>query len=258
MKRFCAGMLMICLSLSIYSVSIVAMETEDSIRISSDEMQVVQNTSQDIIVKLYGGYFMDDFNEEKRIGDIINNDDLHILYMIIGRRGHISYKHNYHGEIVKISSSMLRSDWTDFHQYAISTGMVFDNSFEVNQVYCLNGEPSHDGVYIYYSTNKGDYVLFKEYLDSDEEYLFPLEDFYRFAKVVYEDRYLNRYKDGGGRPVNELFDMNQYTFHPRYRNIWIVYVGIALVAVAAVGVFTYLMIQRKKKNHSAKAGGASQ
>lgn len=245
MKHFCVTSLTIFVLLMLFIIPAMAIEREDSVMLNSSEKELVQNTSKDTIVKLYSGSFMKGFSLQQSMDDIIK--DKNILYMIISGKDNIIYKNYSKGEIIEVNPSMLISDWKEFYLYAVSPNLVFESSVEIYNIYCLNGEPSHDGVYICYSTNKGDYVLYKEYLASESEYLFPLEDFYAFAKTVYEDRLLHKDSDGGGTPIDELFDLNKYLFTPQNNMAWMFWIGASIALALVSGGITCIIIKKRNK-----------
>lgn len=166
----------------------VAADSTDSLHLNSEEESQLNVSSDDTVVKLFCGSFMKDFSTQEDITNIVEKSE--IMYLIVKSSGEIVYKNYYDGEIVELNPLNRVSDWSNFYTYAVSSNTVFDSSVKVNEVYCLNGESSHDGVYIYYDTDHGKYVLFKEYLSADESYLFPISDFYEFSEAVHNDRLL--------------------------------------------------------------------
>ena len=231
--------------LTLFTILVSAEDNYDSVNIDSEELSLMKDSSDDTVVKLYGGMFMPDFAEKKKIEDIIN-DDTSIDYMVISKDGNITYKNYRNGKINIINPANGISDWSEFYKYAISPEKVFGYSTEIYNIYCLDGEPSHDGVYIYYFTDKGEYVLYKEYLSADKEYLIPIADFYDISKAVHEERLKFKFSEGGGLPIDELLDMKPYIFRD---NTYIYFVMpiliIAIVIGGVIGIIVY-----KKKNAS--------
>lgn len=227
----------------------VAAEINDSLHLSSEEESRLDLSPGDTVITLFGNNFMKAFSDQEDIVTMVERsvERSTITYMIVPMLGEAIYKKPYKGEITKLNPATGISDWSDFYTYAVSPNKVFGSSVKVNKVYCLDGDRSCDGVYIYYDTDIGEYVLFKEFLSYDEAYLFPLSDFYEFAKAVYDERLL--YKDmdgGGGAPIEELFDVENYLFKPKstFNGIPI---GLTIGAVIIVGGVLCLSYHRKVK-----------
>ena len=75
---------------------------------------------------------------------------------------------------------------------------------ELENIYYLSGESSMMGTAIYYRTSVGDYVYYKEML-------FPVKDFCKYQKAIY-DKYAE-YPDEngfGGADVSGVIDLSQY------------------------------------------------
>ena len=148
------------------------------------------------------------------------------------------------------------SDWSEFYKYAVYPERVFGAFTEVYNVYCLNGNASHDGVYIYYVTDKGDYVLYKEFLSSSEQFLFPVEDFYVYAKDVWELRFSPDGVDGGGMPelsedILNYRDNYKFVSRDNYKftdYTIIYYIVIAVVLVGGVSAGIVILKKRRGKN----------
>ena len=68
-------------------------------------------------------------------------------------------------------------------------------------------------VAIYYATDHGNYILYKEYVTAPETYLFPLDDFYLYAESVVLSKG-DGYSDGGVSN-DESFDLESYLFEAK-------------------------------------------
>lgn len=216
----------------------------DSLYIETDEISRLNVNEKDTIIKLFCGSFMKSFSLKNNIADIVSDDN--VLYMVIKDSKEIKYYKDRDGEFNRIIYGFI-PDWSEFYEYAFSPNTVFDSDVNVEQVYCLSGEASHDGVYIYYVTNKGEYVLFKEYLAADEMYLFPIEDFYLFSAAVYENRVLFKDADGGGAALHELFELDAYLVEPKTNLNWFTGVIVTIfVIVAIIGTICFIHNRKVK------------
>ena len=218
----------------------------DSVNIPPDEFSSVQESKKDIVVKLYNSSYMKGFSQGKSVEEMISTS-LQTVYMVIEQpfKNNITYKAYYKDG--KLYDLAFPTDWSEFYIYAISTDLVFDSSIKVNKVYCLDGEPSHNGVYIYYETNKGDYVLFKEYLTAEDTYLFPIEDFRDFAKAVCEENERNKGADGGEKNINEIYDLDSYVFHKRISWQGCIIIAGSIILVLITSFVIYTVIRKRKK-----------
>ncbi len=216
MKRICIFILIAVLTICSCSVSVSAEEIYDSLKISEDEIKALSlDEGQLVLAKLYCGSFMKEFGEKASVDILTADNNVQDEVYMIKSGTDIYYYHIYDGKPYGISISKTES-WDDFCNYALKTDEVFDSSITVKNVYCFNGEQSCDGVYIYYVTDKGDYVLYKEYLIAEKQYLFPVSDFYDFAEKVHAERLKNAYSDSGayaysgGISVETLYDLKPY------------------------------------------------
>lgn len=201
-----SAMLVSCLMIGAY-----AMNNNDSVKIDTEVMNKFKEKESDtVIMLLYNGMFMYAFAEKQTIEEIVSGNCVLSQNIMVMTDSVIKYKVERNERIVTLRQT---TDWSKLYKYAVKPSRILSNispKLEVKNVYCLDGEPSHDGVYIYYSTDKGDYIYYKEYLIAEKEYLFPLNDFYEFASIVQEERNLNKDRDGGGRSIDELYDLGKY------------------------------------------------
>lgn len=225
----------------------LAADSTDSLHLSSEEESLLDTSSNELVVKLFSGSFMGDFADREDITSIAAKS--RIVYLIANNYGGVVYKKNYNGEMVKIDPSSLVYDWSEFYTYAVYPNSVFDSTVKINEIYCLNGASSHDGVYIYYDTDHGKYVLFKEFLSDDETYLFPISDFYDFAEKVYNNRILHKDYDGVSIPDDLLLEVEDYLLKPKSNFNWIAPVLIVIFVLVSVGVVLCLLLRRRVKKN---------
>jgi hypothetical protein len=188
--------------------------------------------------------FMYAFAEKQTIEEIVSGNCVLSQNIMVMTDSVIKYKVERNERIVTLRQT---TDWSKLYKYAVKPSRILSNispKLEVKNVYCLDGEPSHDGVYIYYSTDKGDYIYYKEYLIAEKEYLFPLNDFYEFASIVQEERNLNKDRDGGGRSIDELYDLGKYEIKTGL-SLWIT-LPIAILIIIGT-CFTLIKRLKHKK-----------
>ena len=231
-----------------------AANSTDSLHLTSEEKTLLEVSSDDVVVKIFAGFFMESFSRQEDILSILeksktwylverNNDDEMALSM---------YRRKDNGELGRFSYAT--SGWSNFYTYAVSPNKVFDSSVKVNSVYCLDIEPSPEDVCIYYDTDQGDYVLYRQNLFGDETYLFPISVFYEVQEVLYNDlRAIPELNVGTNPPLKELYDADRYLFrdghlfNPKSNAFHWVVMGLIIVPLAAGGVLWFLFHRRKAK-----------
>ena len=219
MNRLYVKRMFFCISVSsllIYSIMgmPVSAVSNDSVNLSSEEEKLLHKLSPGTSIKLYNGMFMHGFAEKMTIDELLSKEfTLEEIYVNIPPLPMIpvSYLKIADGEA---QHTDLIYDEGEFFAKYYDKGKSVLKSISVNakieKVYCLDGEPSHDGVYIYYVTNKGDFVLFKEYAAAENAYIMPLDIFYEFSSVVLVDRI--KYGNYNGRisAIEELYDLSKF------------------------------------------------
>jgi hypothetical protein len=248
------SILMVVLSFSLT----VHAEQYDSLRLPENERTDMAEAPDDTVIKLYVGIFYDNFAKGQSIEEITSGNsnltDRLITYLIISpTEGYTKMKQYYNGTVSRIrgDTNVFIPEWAAFSNYATTPELVFDSSVQVNATYCLDASSSHHGVCIYYVTNQGDYVLYKQYLTDDcAEYLFPSTNFYEFCEAI--DNELRKNSDlTGGAPIEELYDLTPYKFEPRQENasnasLWLWIVSGVLLVILVCGFAFYKI--RKTKN----------
>lgn len=116
---------------------------------------------------------------------------------------------------------------------------------KITNCYICDDTVNYGGLYCYYETTKGNYILFRQVLAEVEPlYLVPEEEFKEISKQYVEIMKENSGKKGGIIiDMSEHIDMSKYKYHP-YQNLIIILSVVGVVAVAAV---VGLVIWRKKK-----------
>ena len=103
------------------------------------------------------------------------------------------------GKAVHIGRDGGATVWMGFFKYSARPDLVFETSVKVNEIYCFDDLFLGNGACLYYKTDHGDYILY--YMQSKEQvYLFPLSDFYEFAKLY----------DNMGSRINKVLDLESY------------------------------------------------
>ena len=155
----------ICLFI-LFSFSIFANEgIEDSLSFSDSVYQTIENANKDNTIKIFNGTFMHLFGQRKGIEEIISDENLlEPYYAVKGRFSSAEYYYIREGASCKISIHPPELDST--LSYVLNPSLILNKVspfLSAQHIYYLNGDASHDGIYIYYQTEKGDYVYYQEF-----------------------------------------------------------------------------------------------
>ncbi len=180
----------------------------DSLQIPAEELNFIEPEGEPLTIKLYCNSYIPLFSQQMDIEDAIVHQYTRIKYMLFYGTQAIYKQKGTDGKIHVIAYGT--TDWSKFVKYAISPELIFDSSFTITAIYCLDGMNGYDGFYIYYKTNKGDFVLYKQYLEAEKTYLFPLEQFYELTQAMEEDRLPHRYEDGYIVDIEKVYNSASY------------------------------------------------
>ena len=253
-KIICLSISMLLFIFIVFGASADDIKT-DSLTFSDSVYERIDNANHSNTIQIYNGTFMHLFAERKSIEEIVTDESLlDPYYAVKGIFSSPEYYYVKDGTSQKISVNSPAIDST--LRYVTSPNSVLNHIspfLAVQNVYYLNGDASHDGIYIYYKTSKGDYIYYKDYAEAEESYLFPLEDFYCMAETMEEKVQrekqekehldsIHKYLFGGPTLLSDIVDISSYRITPR--NSVALYVGIAVI-VLAVGAVAFVLIRRK-------------
>ena len=225
-------------------------EQGDSVSVTRADKQNMGIGTAEIVIKYYNGAFMHGFAKGASIEELTGEE--YVLEEIYGSSPTrlalpVSNKTVRQGQIVNLQR-ISTGDVEWFMQNAPDAA-VFAlravGSANVTGVWCLSGESSHDGVYIYIQTPKGDCVLYREYATAQKTYLFTVEEFFKFAEAVEADRYENRDLKGGPTPINQIYKVGR--FRILTVPIWLRMVIILACIISAPIVITKTVRAHRKK-----------
>lgn len=225
-----------------------AQDNGDSLELSNEIKDKLKNDSTDIVIRYYNGFYMNAFAQKTSINDIVNGECvLQKLYMVITNDSEINYMYEKDGNTGSLLSKT--TNWSSIYKNITEPKSIFRNinkNVKVNNIYCLDGNSSHDGIYIYYITNIGDYVYFKEYESSEKEYLFPIDDFYNFAKSVQEEREKNKYLIGGFVDIEKIYDVNKFEIRVSKTNLTPWFIAFCFIFATIVSTVVYVGIKKRR------------
>ena len=257
MKKFFVSWIIMIIFLTSLTLTVSA-KSYDSLYMAPEEVASLNAPSYCTVLKIYRGSPVYRFALKNSVVEATNESDfIHYLFVyykdcdIDGDIESTARYHFYNERLEVVAYTYNCCDWIEFGKYAISPELVFDSTINVEQVYCMEWAASNGDICIYYVTDAGDYVLFKEHHTDDETYLFPIDEFYEFAEILNNERMDYSFEDDGIFAIdNELFDAEQYLFEPKQENesfTWIIITSVS-ATVIIVGITTVVFIKRKNKN----------
>lgn len=255
----------------VMAISVFAEQTEtvyDSVRLSETEISQYKKSSDGQLIKLYNVESPEDYFVAKEdLGKwFAENNQLSLFYVTIDSNQTI---YEYVGP--KVGTIPHNSgNWESLYRYAVYPEEVFgtDSDIVVKNVYCFNSEFSGDyvlsynrGVFIYYVTNLGDFILHKPDSKQGKTYILPLEAFLRYMESA--RAYYRSVSNNNGAPSNIAqcgFDLEKYRLEsfalpsaPMEENAspaWYIWTLVALggAVIGAGGAIAIgTAIRRKKK-----------
>lgn len=243
-------------------------DPKDSLTISEEVTEKLNVMPHEHIIRMYHGSIMFAFSKGMKLDDILIDNEMILqeIYMIapIVKGSNITVVNSYKAETDgKFHTLSVRGYWhdTDIYMNVIFPEKVFDKAslkVEVENVYLLTEADPHPSAYIYYKTDRGDYVYFRENIAFGKEYLFTADEFYDFAKVVMENETQNcepeDIKSGDNKISYEnVYDMGKYDLSIMNQNRIIkniLFIGISVIAVALIICGALLMRKKAKKSNT--------
>lgn len=145
------------------------------------------------IIKYVTGNFQDSFVMGQSLETVLQTKVDSCYYALIFsvlEDGMYSNLTTYSMNCESITSGSLWSEMVYHINYVRDPGRLFGADTQVQEIYYLIGEYYQTGTFIYYKTNKGDYVWFKEWhadKREGEEWFLPVDEMYAFLKDRYYD-----------------------------------------------------------------------
>ena len=229
-------------------------EREDSLTFETQVFEILDGAKQGNTIKIYNGHFIQYFAEDVPIHEIIQDENLLKPYYVV-KNGLQTAEYFYieDNQANRITINPPSLDKT--LEYVTSPNKVLkalSEKVSIQNIYYLNSESSYSGIYIYYVTDKGDYIYYQDAANDDAGYLFALTDFCNVAKEAYAiikgENTGNLYElpTGGPTLLSDIVDISEYQITPETPTVF--YVCIAVTLVIATGVVTVLLLQKKRKS----------
>ena len=251
-KALCLFIVVIVLSVCSMPVFSVV-EREDSLTFETQVFEILDGAKQGNTIKIYNGHFIQYFAEDVPIHEIIQDENLLKPYYVV-KNGLQTAEYFYieDNQANRITINPPSLDKT--LEYVTSPDKVLKALSEkasIQNIYYLNSESSYSGIYIYYVTDKGDYIYYQDAANDDAGYLFALTDFCNVAKEAYAiikgENTGNLYElpTGGPTLLSDLVDISEYQVTPG-RSMGL-YIGLVAIAVVMTGAGIVFVIWKKRK-----------
>lgn len=263
--------LLICVIIASMPVSATTL-VEDAFTIDDETRTLLSVSEDDTVIRVYFGYFMFGFSQRWSLEETFNDGwSLKKTSYVIASSGdggnmELTTKCLNEGIVMEEPLPNPNGQTSSNAVYATRSAQKFYDMIDetshilsvlgpfvtVQKTVYMHGYPM-DGVYIYYETNIGDYVYYKNDWVDDEEYLVPLEEFYNFAEVEQEYRSLR--VGGSGASTYDLspYDLSNYKAIPNNVYATILYCAIPVGLILCGGVWFFLR-KRKKTDPQAPTG----
>ena len=186
-----------------------AKEEFDAFNVNDSEASEYKFKPADTAVKMYSGIFCYDFANGRDIYDIVRTSEDKTAYLISSDNMiEIRYKDKDQVHTAPISC-LARSCLSQICVLAKNHGTYFDADVEVINTYIF-----HEmwGFSIYFVTNKGNFVMYKDSVVSEVIYLIPDEVYRECASGMVN---FIRSTEGGACPSYGLFaELSDYQIYP--------------------------------------------
>ncbi len=254
MKKALAYMMTLFLLLGACTFPAAAEEKFDSLNIPKDELQLLETElekePENTVVKLYRTSPMRMFSQKSSIEAILGPDQEVYEVYLIKTIDNTKFMQMYEGKMARISSMVTALEiWVDFVEYALEPSKVFDETVKVLNIYCLMGTAVNDGGYIYYVTDKGDYVLYKSNMTLEIEPLMPVADFYEIAQKVCEENDLAAAMGWDCGNAAGEFNSSELSSRPERNSLFIIAAvisGVIIVGGGTFGLVFWFKIKKRK------------
>lgn len=260
MKKALIFILLFAFSLSFLALT-PAKKAYDSINISEDERFLLDLDETDKVVKVFSlGNIYKAFAEKKQLSEMLQSDT---FYFVL-QDSNYAYGHYIKENGVTVYDPGLYAEYLyNFLTLALQPEKVFDSSVKVKETYCFESSYyssfSLKDYFIYYKTNKGDFVVFSESVDDEKSqnvYVIPVEDFCSFSKLLLA--YIQESSlIAGGTGLVAVADLRPYKVATKEIKPvkWWIPVSIVGGAVlgAGLGSLITLVVLKKKKSQQESA-----
>ena len=226
MKKWIIAFLLMTLIMSC-SVPALAEEKMESLYADEEIAAQIKETDDSIVIIIYhDGDYLWNFAYRKKVDDISSEEEIFYLvitpkeeycaeedcYKSILSKDYFQYKD---GELKHWGIPAHDFFYSGFYEYAVSPDRVFDEGIEVYDAYCLSGSRYTDGIYIYYETSEGDYLLCKKQDNDEQMFLLTLEEFYDVADAYWAEVQAHKGEFVGGAGFGDVLDLTPYEFNKK-------------------------------------------
>ena len=184
-------------------------EKYDAFHIDEEKALEYKFKPEDVAVMIYSGIYFTEFANGVDVYDIVNSNIQDVAYLVTSDNL-IQIRYKNEGEVKTAPISCLaRACLSQACVMAKNYGRIFDSEIEVINTFIF-----HEmwGLSFYFVTNKGNFVMYKDSIVTEEIYLMP-ESVYRECARGMVD--FMKSTEGGTCPGQSFFtDLSEYQIYP--------------------------------------------
>ena len=223
----------------------------DSLHVAEELAAPLRTEEDDVVIRVYDGVFMKGFSEKKPISELILEPHTRrVTYLVLQNAAleQMTYK-AFHEDVLTEEDDRY-GEGKVISTIVTKPGLALSSirgALNVKEVYCLNGEAANNGIYIYFVTDQGDYVYYKEYATTEHEYLFTVEKFYEIAPIIQEQLERDRNNPGGVVTIENIEGIEEFRIHSGKtvpKTIWVLPLLFSAMVLAA-SLVVYFVRKRK-------------
>ena len=223
----------------------------DSLHVAEEIAAPLRANEEEVVIRVYDGVFMKGFSEKKTISELVKEPyTRRVTYLVLENAAleQMTYKAIHEDVLTEVDD--LYGEGKVISTIVTKPGLALSSirgTLNVEEVYCLNGEAANNGIYIYFVTDHGDYVYYKEYATTEHEYLFTVEKFYEIAPIIQEQLERDRNNPGGVVSIENIEGIEEYRIQSGKtvpKTIWVLPLLFSAVVLAA-SLVVYVVRKRK-------------
>lgn len=181
MKKSVLFIVIICMIFSFC----LANAANDCFEITKEERSILQLEENENTIRFFNGGFMHGFANRETVDNLMSEKYVLEEEIVVYDEYNDANIRTFRikdgvGHIVN-SSKKIGSFFINFTNAKTMSQIERKYDCKIENIICLSGEASHDGLYVCYISEKGTYILYSDYSESKDVYLFEINEFYEIA-----------------------------------------------------------------------------
>lgn len=175
--------------------------------------------------------------------------EMYSKYYVSLKFGVPQYYYTYSDDWDSVFQKELPSYTKDFIKKSLdfdSIQMSLPDGAEITDCYLFDDSRNHGGLYCYYETTKGDFILFRQCLSENDSLYFVSKAEMDAISMEYEEYLKNNEEELiGAIDFEEHFELTQYKYTP-YKTIIIVSISVSVLLISLIAFVVIRHIQKRK------------